>query len=142
MTRGTKFLSNSKSNCGRYDRTDRPHGHITKGGALFLEGYCRSCNGKKSLPYTQEQPNLYGDGMKKIFKDVWTKAIKPFGKTVAKNVLKGPVGAFQVASQIGASAASKSPQAMLTSAMQAGKFLCGKGIKIADLTNGGSLYLF
>ena len=142
MTRGTKFLNNSKCNCGRHDRTVRPYGHITQGGALYLRGYCRVCNGKKSLPYTQEQLELEGEGIKKFFKNVWTKAIKPLGKNMTKNVLKDPIGAFQVASQIGASAASKSPQAMLTSAMQAGKFLSAKGVKIGDLTNGGSLYLY
>ena len=66
MTRGTKFLSNSKCNCGRHDRTVSPYGHITQGGALSLRGYCRSCNGKKSLPYTQEQLELEGQGIKKL----------------------------------------------------------------------------
>ena len=81
MTRGTKFLSNSKCNCGRRDRTVRPYGHITQGGnLLFLRGYCRSRNGKKSLPYTKEQLDLEGDGIKNFFKDVWMKGIKLMGK--------------------------------------------------------------
>ena len=68
MTRGTKILNNSKCRCGRYDRTVRPYGHTTSGGALFLKGDCRSCNGKKSLPYTQEQLDLGSEGIKKYLK--------------------------------------------------------------------------
>ena len=142
MTRGTKCLSNSKCNCGLHDRTVRPYGHITGSGALFLKGYCRSCNGKKSLPYTKEQLDLEGDGIKKFFKNVWTKGIKPMGRKVGAKILNDPPKAFRVASQIGAAATSKNPQAMLTSAMQAGKFLSAKGVKIGDLTSGGSLYLY
>ena len=68
--------------------------------------------------------------------------MKPLGNDLGKKNVNGPSGAFKVASQIDASATSRNPQALLSSAMQAGRFVSGKGIKIADLTNGGSLYLF
>ena len=61
MTRGTKVLKNSKCKCGRKNRTDRPYGHVTKGGALFLKGYCHSCK-EKCLPYTKQQLDVEGEG--------------------------------------------------------------------------------
>ena len=142
MTRGTKFLNNSKCNCGRYDRTDRPYGHITQGGALFLKGYCRSCNGRKSLPYTKEQLDLEGDGVKKFFEDVWTKAMKPLGKNVGAKILNDPVKAFQVASQVGASLATENLQAIMNAGLQAGRFVTkGGAVKIRHLTSGEGLFL-
>ena len=142
MTRATKFLSNSKCKCGRYDRTNRPYGHITGSGNLFLRGYCQSCNGKKSLPYTKEQLDLEGEGIKKFFKDVWTKGIKPMGKKVGAKILNDPVKAFQVSSQVGSAVTSRNTQAILSSAMQAGRFVTkGGAVKIGELTNGSGLYL-
>ena len=120
MTHGTKFLDTSKCKCGRNDKTDRPYGHKTKGRALFLEGYCHSCNGNKSLPYTKQQLDTEGDGIKKVFKNVWSRAIKPLGENVGRN----------------------HPLAILSSAMQAGRVVSWKRVKIGELTNGGSLYLY
>ena len=142
MTRGTKFLNNSTCSCGRHDRTVRPYGHITKVGVLILKGYCRSCNGKKSLPHPQEQLNVEGEGIKKFFKDVWTKAIGPLVKNMAKNVLKNPVGAFQLASQIGAAATSKTPQAIMNAGLQTGRFITKGGAAETDeLTSSQGLLL-
>ena len=67
MTRGTEFLSNSKRKYGRNDKTDRPYGQMTGSGNLFLRGYCHSCNGRKSSPYTKQQLNLEGEGTKEFF---------------------------------------------------------------------------
>ena len=71
--------------------------------------YCRSCNGRKSLPYTKEQLDLECDGVKKFFKDVWMKGIKPMGKKVGAKILNDSVKAFQVASQIGLAVTSRNP---------------------------------
>ena len=59
-----------------------------------------------------------------------------------KKISNDPMRTFKVASQIGASVSSRNPQAMLSSAMQAGHFVSGKVVKIGDLTSGGSLYLY
>ena len=142
MTRGTKFLNNSKCNCGRHDRTVRPYGHITQGGALSLRGYCRSCNGKKSLPYTQEQLELEGEGIKKFFKNVWNRGLKPLGKDVGAKILRDPIKAFQVASQVGSAVSSRNPQAIMNAGLQAGRFITkGGAVKIGELTNGAGLWL-
>ena len=141
MTRGTKFLSNSKCSCGSCGRTDRPFGHMTGSGALYLKGYCHRCNKVKSLPYTQQQLNIEGEGIKKFFKNVWNKALKPAAQHVGKNIIKNPVRAFQVASQLGAAAATKNPTAIMRAGMQAGKFgVSGKGVRVGDI-NGMGLYL-
>ena len=49
----------------------------------------------------------------------------------------------KVASQIGASVSSRNPQAMLSSATQAGRFVRAKGgaVKICELTLRGGLFL-
>ena len=63
MTRDFNFSSNSKRRCRKYDRTDNRNYN------LFLKalGYCRSCNGKKSLPYTKKQHHMEGEGVKQFF---------------------------------------------------------------------------
>ena len=135
-------LSLFKCNCGRYGRTDRPYGHITQGGALSLRGYCRSCNGKKSLPYTQEQLDVEGEGIKKFLKDVWTKGIKPRGKNVGKKILNDPVKAFQLAAQVGLAVTSRNPQAIMNAGLQTSRFITkGGAVKIGELTSGQGLYL-
>ena len=143
MTRGTKFLTNSNCKCGTCGRIDRPYGHMTGSGGLYLKGYCHRCNKIKSLPYTQQQLELEGEGIKKFFKNVWNKALKPAGKHVGKKIIKNPVRAFQVASQLGAAAASKNPTAIMNAGMQAGKFgVSGRGaVKIGELTTGEGLFL-
>ena len=142
MTRGTKFLSNSKCNCGRLDRTLRPYGHVTGSGNRFLKGFCRSCNGRKSLPYTKEQLDFEGEGIKKFFKVVWTKGIKPLGKNMTKNVLKDPIGAFQLASQVGSAVTSRNPQAIMKAGIPASRFVTkGGAVKIGTLTSGQGLNL-
>ena len=143
MTRGTKFLSNSKCACGSCGRTDRPFGHMTGSGGLYLKGYCHHCNKVKSLPYTQQQLEMEGEGIKKFFKNVWNKALKPAGKHVAKNIINNPGRAFQIASQLGAAAATKNSKAIMNAGMQAGRFgVSGRGaVKIGELTTGEGLFL-
>ena len=65
-----------------------------------------------------------------------------------KNILKNPSRALQIASQLGASAASKNPTAIMNAGMQAGRFgISGRGItgeKLVTLTDeygGNGLYL-
>ena len=142
MTRGTKFLANSRCRCGKYDRTDKPYGHMSGKGNLYLKGYCHSCRGMKSLPYTPQQLEMEGEGIKKFFKNVWNKALKPIGKEVGQKILADPLGAFKVASQLGSATASRNPSAIMSAGMQAGKFISGKGVKIGELTTGGALYLY
>ena len=142
MTRGTKFLSNSKCACGTCGRTDRPYGHMTGSGGLYLKGYCHCCNKIKSLPYTQQQLEMEGEGIKKFFKNVWNKALKPVGKHVGKNIINNPGRALQVASQVGAAASSRNPNAIMNAGMQLGQFgFSGKSVRIGELTTGGALYL-
>ena len=106
---------------------------MTGSGHPYLQGFCHSCNGRKSLPYTKQQLDLEGDGIKKLFKDEWTKALKPLSKIVGKNCRS-----LQSCYQIGSDTASRNPQALLLSSiMHAGRFVAGKGIKILELTNGG-----
>ena len=66
MTRGTKFLNNSKCKCGCCGKTDRPYAHMSKSGHLYLKGYCHKFGKTKSLPYTQEQLEMEGEGIKKF----------------------------------------------------------------------------
>ena len=73
---------------------------------------------------------------------MWNKGLKPLGKDVGKKILNDPVKAFQLASQVGSAVSSRNPQAIMNAGLQAGRFVSGKGVKIADLTNGGSLYLY
>ncbi len=127
MTRGTKFLSNSKCKCGSCGRTDRPYGHMSGSGALYQKGYCHRCNKVKSLPYTQQQLDMEGEGIKKFFKNVWNKALKPVVKHVGKNVLNNPARALQIASQIGMAGASKNPSAIKNSSWV---FACGCSTKL------------
>ena len=143
MTRGTKFLTKSNCKCGNCGRTDRPYGHMTGSGGLYLKGYCHCCNKIKSLPYTQQQLEMEGEGIKKFFTNVWNKALKLVGKHVGKNIINNPTRAFQIASQLGAAAATKNSKAIMNAGMQAGKFsVSGRGeVKIGELTDGSGLFL-
>ena len=122
---------------------------MTGSGGLYLKGYCHCCNKIKSLPYTPQQLEVEGEGIKKFFKNVWNKALKPAGTHVGKNIIKDPVRALQIASQLGASAASKNPTAIMNAGMQAGRFgISGRGMisggKLVTLTDeygGNGLYL-
>ena len=142
MTRGTKFLNNSKCKCGCCGKTDRPYAHMSKSGHLYLKGYCHKCGKIKSLPYTQEQLEMEGAGIRDIFKKVWSKAIKPLAKEVGKNILNNPTRALEVATQLGTAAASRNPGAIARAGVSAGRFgVLGKGVRIGELTDGRGLYL-
>ena len=39
---------------------------------------------KRSLPYTKQQLDMEGEGIRKFFKNVWTKAIELVGTNVSK----------------------------------------------------------
>ena len=142
MTRGTNFLNKSKCRCGLHGKTNRPYG--TKGGVnYYLKGHCPSCNKVKSLPFTQAQLDVEGEGIKKFFKKVYNKVLKPVGTHVGKNIISNPMRALQVGTQLGMAAASRNPKMIMNAGMQAGKFgATGKGIKIGELTQGGALYLY
>ena len=64
-------------------------------------------------------------------------------KTCWKNIINNPTRAFQIASQLGAAAATKNSKAIMNAGMQAGKFsVSGRGaVKIGELTDGSGLYL-
>ena len=143
MTRGTKFLSNSNCKCGTCGRTDRPYGHMSDSGGLYLKGYCQRCNKTKSPPYTQQQLDMECEGIKKFFKKVWNKALKPVCTHVGKNIINNPTRVSQIASQLGAAAATKNSKANMIAGMQAGRFgVSGRGaVRIGELTNGSGLYL-
>ena len=142
MTRGTKFLSDSKCACGTCGRTHCPYGHMNGSGGLCLKGRCHRCNKVKSLSDTQQQLEMEGEGIKNFFKNVWNKALKPTAKHVGGNIISNPVRAFQIASQLGAAAATKNPKAILNAVTQAGQFgVSGRGVRIGDSTNGSGLYL-
>ena len=59
---------------------------------LALKGGCSSCNRTKSLPYTNQQLEMEGQGIKKLFqKRIWTQSDKTSRKTCwTSNVLKNP----------------------------------------------------
>ena len=115
---------------------------MTGSGGLYLKGYCHCCNKIKSLPYTQQQLEMESEGIKKFFKNVWNKALKPVEKHVGKNIINNPTRAFQIASQIGAAAATKNSKAIMKAGMAAGKFgVSGKRVRIGELTDGSGLYL-
>ena len=104
---------------------------------------------RKVYPIHKNNLNLRGKVLKILIKknlikkkDVWNKGLKPLGKDVGKKILNDPVKAFQLASQVGSAVSSRNPQAIMNAGLQAGRFVSGKGVKIADLTNGGSLYLY
>ena len=143
MRRGTKFLNNSKCKCGCCGRTDRPYGHMSQSGHLYLKGYCHKCGKTKSLPYTKEQLEMEGEGVRKLFKTVWNKAIKPLAKEVGKNILNNPGRALQVASQLGTAGMSRNPGAIARASANAARFgVTGNGVRLSELTNGGALYLY
>ena len=83
---------------------------------------------------------MEGEGIKKFFKNVWNKALKPIGTHVGKN---NPTRVFQIASQLGAAAATKNSKAIMNAGMQAGRFgVSSRGaVKIGELTTSGSLSL-
>ena len=138
MTRGTNFLKNSKCVCGRIGAANNPYGHMSGSGKLYLKGNC-GCKKLKSLPYTHQQLEMEGEGIRKFFRGVYNKVLKPVGKKIIAN----PGRALQIATQLGAAAASKNPKAIASAGMQAGKFgITGKGVKIGDLTTGGALYIY
>ena len=148
MTRGTNFLNKSKCKCGVQDKTDRPFGHITGSGGMYLKGYCHRCKKIKSLPYTPQHLELEREGIKKFFKNVYKKVLKPAGSHVGKNIIKNPLRAVQVVSQLGAAAATKNPKAIMNAGAQAAKFSAtGKGISggqlvtLTDQYGGSGMYL-
>ena len=151
MTRGTQFLNNSKCPCcKKQDRVNRPYGHMSESRNLYLKGYCPLCHKTKSLPYTKEQLNMEGEGIKKFFKNVYNKVLKPIGKETIKNISKDPMKALKLGTQLGSAIASKNPSAIMNAGMQAGKFgVLGQGvpkggaIKIADMNNSAAgLYIY
>ena len=151
MTRGTQFLSNSKCPCcKKQDRVNRPYGHMSENKNLYLKGYCPLCHKTKSLPYTKQQLDMEGEGIKKFFKNVYNKVLKPIGKEAIKNISKDPMKALKLGTQLGSAIASKNASAIMNAGMQAGKFgVLGQGVKtkggavkIAELTNGNGLYLY
>ena len=138
MTRGKNLLKSSKCSCGRVCATDNPYGHMSGKGKLYLKGNC-GCKRTKSLPYTHQHLEMEGEGMKKIFKGVYNKVLKPVGKEIIAN----PGRALQVTTQLGAKLASKNPKAIASAGMQAGKFgVTGNGVKIGDLATGGAICLY
>ena len=125
MTRGTQFINNSKcASCKKMTKVSKPYGYMGQNRNLALKGGCSSCNRTKSLPYTNQQLEMEGEGIKNFFKNVWTKAIKPAGKHLGKNIAKNPGRALQVATQLGMASvnAKKDPFGLLNAGMQAGKF--------------------
>ena len=125
MTRGTQFLNNSKcASCKKMTKVSKPYGYMGQNRNLALKGGCSSCNRIKSLPYTKQQLEMEGEGIKKFFKNVWNKAIKPAGATCWKNIAKNPGRALQVATQLGVAGANakKDPFALMNAGIQAGKF--------------------
>ena len=140
MTRGTNFLMNSKCHCGLHGKANRPYG--TKGGVnYYLKGHCPSCNKVKSLPFTQAQLDVEGEGIKKFFKNVYNKALKPLGTHVGKNIISNPMKALQTGINLGSAIGSKNPQAIMQAGVSTGKFLSGGAVKIGELTDGSGLYL-
>ena len=146
MTQGTQFLKNSKCNsCKKMTKVSKPYGYMGQKGNLALKGGCSSCNKIKSLPYTKQELEMEGEGIKKFFSNVWKKAIKPAGVHFGKNIAKNPGRALQVATQLGVAGANakKDPFGLINAGMQTGNFAVkGKGVKIAEMTDGGGLYYF
>ena len=92
----------------------------------------------KSFSYTPQQIEMKGDGIKEFFKGVCNKVLK-----TVEEIIANPGRFLQVATQLGAAAASKNPKAIMSAGMQAGNIcITGKGVKIGDLTTGGLLYLY
>ena len=82
---------------------------------------------------------MEGEGVRKFFKGVYNKVLKPVGKKIIAN----PGRALQIATQLRAAAGSKNQKTIASAGMQAGKIgITGKGVKIGDLTTGGALYLY
>ena len=108
-----------------------------------MKGHCPSCNKVKSLPFTQAQLDVEGEGIKKFFKNVYNKVLKPVGTHVGKNIAKNPLKALQTGVALGSALASKNPQAIMQAGVFAERFAVkGGAVKIADLTTDGKgLYL-
>ena len=76
MTRGTQFLNNSKcASCKKMTKVSKPYGYMGQNRNLALKGGCSSCNRTKSLPYTKQQLEMEGEGIKKFFSNVWKKQL-------------------------------------------------------------------
>ena len=98
QSRGNKFLKiQNVFIVKRLIKTVKPYGHMSDKGYLALKGSCASCNHvKESLPYTKQQLDMEGQGIKKFFKGVYNKVFKPLGREAIKNISKDPMKALQV----------------------------------------------
>ena len=84
---------------------------------------------------TVNDATIAAEGLKDLFKSVGQTTVN-FGKKVANN----PVGAFEIASKIGSTAASRNPRAALSATPEIIKFSAtGEGIRVVQ--KGRGLYL-
>ena len=124
---------------------------MTESRNLFLKGFCPKFNKVKSLPYTKQQLDMEGEGIKNFFKNVYNKVLKLIGSEAIKNIKRDPMKALKIGTQLGSAIAIKNLHLLLWKLVcKSGKFsVLGQGvpkggaIKIADMnySAAGSLYL-
>ena len=86
-------------------------------GSIFEKILPLFCETKR-FHYTQPQFGMKGHDNKKLFKNLWSKALKPEGKQFDEQILNNPGKILQHGFQLGAAAPSKEPAGI----MKAGRF--------------------
>ena len=98
---------------------------LTSRGGKGLIGYCSICDRKKCM--TVSDKTIQAEGLCSFFKNLGRISTKA-GKKLATNVLKSPMRALEVTSNIATAAASRSPKAVLSSIPEVINFYhTGKG---------------
>ena len=90
-----------------------------------MKGRCKECNRVKKLPYTEDQLSVEGEGIKKLFKELYKKVVKPVGKRIAKN----PGRALEIISDFGEAYVTKDIDKAVNTVSNSLKYLkTGKGL--------------
>ena len=96
----------------------------------LLVGKCMICNRKKSMIVSDN--NIKAEGLGSFFKNLGKISAKA-GQKLAKNVLSNPGRALDLTAKIATAAASKSPQAALSTLPEVINFYhTGKGLYLGE----------
>ena len=107
-----KFETDSYCVGGRHrSATIKIYADITSKGSKVLIGYCSVCNRKKSM--TVSDNTIKAEGLGNFFKKLGKISAKA-GKILAKNVISNRGRALDLTAKIATAAATKSPEAALT----------------------------
>ena len=119
-----RSLINKKSDSycfgGRHrSSTVKSYGDITSIGSKVLIGYFSLCNRKKSI--TVSDKTFKAEGLSSFFKNLG-KLPPEVGKKLATNALKNPGRFLEIGANVATAAASRNPQAALSTLLEIIKF--------------------